>query len=85
MNLPLKISSMIASLAAASTSCVSFALTLALFPLALQLPLCTLLSQIALTIVYPSILVCHLCDWPALTVFYALQRALLANYQNSVM
>jgi len=38
----------------ASTSCVSFALLLDFFRLVLQLPLFTLLSQIALTIAYPS-------------------------------
>src|SRR6218665_4141505 len=47
-------------------------LLLALFQLALQLPLFTLLSQIALTIAYPSILVYRLCDSPALTVFSTL-------------
>src|SRR6218665_3017531 len=49
----------ITSLVTASTSYVSSALLLALFQLALQLPLFTLLSQIALTIAYLSL--CHLC------------------------
>jgi len=44
----------------AATYYVSFALLLALFQLALQLPLFTLLSQITLTIAYPSILV-YIC------------------------
>src|SRR6218665_3606149 len=67
-NFPLHLTS-IASLVTVFTSYVSFALLLTLFQLVLQLPLSTLLSQIALTIAYLSILVCHLCDWPALTVF----------------
>src|SRR6218665_2505537 len=36
-------------------------------------------------IAYPYILVCQMCDWPVLTVFCALLRDLLANYQRSVM
>src|SRR6218665_2237800 len=50
-NFPLRLTS-IASLVTASTSYVSSALLLALFQLALPLPLFTLLSQIALTVVY---------------------------------
>src|SRR6218665_2543005 len=67
-----------------SSFCSSSSST-ALFQLVLHLPLCTHLSQIALTIAYSSILVFNLCYRPALTVFCALRHALLANYQSSVM
>src|SRR6218665_1922919 len=59
--------------------------TVALFQLALQLPLSILLSQIASTIAYLSMLVCLLFDWPALTVFCAPAARLSAKYQRSTL
>src|SRR6218665_3672414 len=59
--------------------------TVALFQLALQLPLSTLFSQIASTIDYLSMLVCLLFDWSALTVFCAPAARLSAKYQSSTL
>jgi len=62
----------IALVATASINCVSLTQSLALFQLALQLPLCTFSPQLALTIAYSVILAYFLCAWPSLTKFCAL-------------
>ena|SRR6218665_1309972 len=82
-NFPLRLTS-IASQVTTSTSYVSFVLLLAIFQLPIQLSLFTFLSQIVLTIAYPSTLVYHMCDWPALTIFSSLRHALLVKYQSLV-
>jgi len=70
--------------ATASTNCFGFALSLALFHLALQLPLRTPSSQFAWTIAYLFMLADLLYVWPALAVSYALQHVSFIKYSNSI-